>query len=88
LTLRHDQDVFTFEFAALDCTNPAKNQYAYKMENFDREWQNAGTARKATYTNLDPGEYVFRVKASNNDGVWNEEGASLRVTITPRWWQT
>ena len=90
LTLRYDQDVFTFEFAALDYTNPAKNQYAYKMENFDREWQNAGTARKATYTNLDPGAYVFRVKAANNDGVWNEvpQGGTLRITITPPWWQT
>jgi len=88
LTLRYDQKVFSFEFAALDYTDPSKNQYAYKMENFDREWRAAGTNRTATYTNLDPGEYVFRVKGSNNDGVWNEEGASIRITITPPWWRT
>ena len=88
LTLRHDQKVFSFEFAALDYTDPAKNRYAYKMENFDPDWQQAGTSRSATYTNLDPGEYVFRVKGANNDGVWNEEGASLNITILPPWWRT
>jgi signal transduction histidine kinase/ligand-binding sensor domain-containing protein len=88
ITLSHEHNVFSFEFAALDFTAPSKNQYAYKMENFDRDWQQAGTSRTATYTNLDPGEYVFRVKASNNDGVWNEEGASIKITITPPWWRT
>jgi hypothetical protein len=70
ITLSYEDKVFSFEFAALDFTAPAKNQYAYKMENFEDAWQQAGTSRTATYTNLDPGEYVFRVKASNNDGVW------------------
>jgi signal transduction histidine kinase/ligand-binding sensor domain-containing protein len=88
ITLSYEDKVFSFEFAALDFTAPAKNQYAYKMENFDADWQQAGTSRSATYTNLDPGEYVFRVKASNNDGVWNEEGASVRIIITPPWWRT
>jgi len=88
LTLRYDQKVFSFEFAALDYTDPSKNQYVYKMENFDRDWQPAGTRRTATYTNLDPGEYIFRVKGSNNDGVWNEEGVALKITITPPWWRT
>jgi len=88
ITLSYEHKVFSFEFAALDFTAPAKNQYAYKMENFDADWQQAGTSRTATYTNLDPGEYVFRVKACNNDGVWNEAGAAIRITITPPWWRT
>ncbi len=88
ITLSYQDKVFSFEFAALDFTAPAKNQYAYKMENFDADWQQAGTSRTATYTNLDPGEYVFRVKAANNDGVWNEQGASIKIIITPPWWRT
>ncbi len=88
LTLTYEQKVFSFEFAALDFTDPSKNQYAYEMENFDRGWQPAGTNRTVTYTNLDPGKYVFRVKGSNNDGVWNEDGVALKITITPPWWQT
>lgn len=88
LTLSHDQNVFSFEFAALDYTDPAKNRYRYKMENFDAAWREAGTGRTATYTNLNPGEYVFRVQGSNNDGVWNEQGALIKITITPPWWKT
>ena len=88
LTLSYDQKIFSFEFAALDYTQPSKNRYLYKMENFNDDWQAAGTDRMATYTNLDPGEYVFRVIGSNNDGVWNTEGASIRVRILPPWWRT
>jgi len=88
LTLSHDQNVFSFEFAALDFTDPAKNRYRYMMENFDAVWRENGTNRSATYTNLNPGEYVFRVQGSNNDGVWNEKGASIKIIITPPWWQT
>jgi len=88
LTLSHKHSVFTFEFAALDYTAPAKNQYAYKLDGFDREWREAGTQRTAVYTNLAPGKYVFHVKGSNNDGVWNEQGASLEVVITPPFWKT
>ncbi len=88
ITLAYDQSVFSFEFAALSYTSPEKNQYAYKMEGFDSEWLYAGTQNSATYTNLDPGEYLFRVKASNNDGVWNEQGFSIRVLIPPPWWLT
>ncbi|PYP78132.1 MAG: chemotaxis protein [Gemmatimonadetes bacterium] len=86
LTLSHKHSVFTFEFAALDYTSPAKNQYAYKLDGFDREWRDAGTQRSAVYTNLAPGSYTFHVKGSNNDGVWNEQGASLEVVITPPFW--
>lgn len=88
ITLAYDQSVFSFEFAALNYTSPEKNQYAYKMEGFDTEWLYAGTQNSATYTNLDPGEYLFRVKASNNDGLWNDEGVSIRVLIPPPWWLT
>jgi signal transduction histidine kinase/CheY-like chemotaxis protein/ligand-binding sensor domain-containing protein len=88
ITLAYDQSVFSFEFAALSYTSPEKNQYAYKMEGFDDGWLYAGTQNSATYTNLDPGEYLFRVKASNNDGIWNEQGFSIRVSIPPPWWLT
>jgi ligand-binding sensor domain-containing protein/signal transduction histidine kinase len=88
ITLRYDQSVFTFEFAALNYTLPEKNQYAYKMENFDKNWNYVGSSRTATYTNLDPGDYIFRVKASNTDGVWNEQSASITIHIIPPWWRT
>lgn len=88
ITLSHKQSVFTIEFAALNFTMPEKNQYAYQLEGFDTGWNKVGSDRKATYTNLDPGTYTFRVIASNNDGLWNENGASLRITITPPFWLT
>ncbi|MDZ7303648.1 MAG: response regulator [candidate division KSB1 bacterium] len=88
LALSHRDNTITFEFAALDFSAPEKNQYAYKMENFDQDWIHAGTAHSATYSNLPPGEYTFRVKGSNNDGIWNETGASLKITIAPPWWKT
>jgi signal transduction histidine kinase/ligand-binding sensor domain-containing protein/CheY-like chemotaxis protein len=88
LTLDHDQSVLSFEFAALNYSNTESNRYAYKLDGFDADWHQAGRQRRATYTNLDPGEYVFRVKAANNDGVWNERGTSLRIVIRPPFWQT
>ncbi len=88
IMLSYEHKVFSFEFAALDFTEPSKNQYAYRMDGFDKDWQPAGTNRTVTYTNLDPGRYVFRVKASNNDGVWNNDGVAINITITPPWWQT
>ncbi len=88
LVLSYKENYFTFEFAALDYTTPEKNSFAYLMEGVDRGWVEAGTQRAANYTSLDPGEYIFRVKASNNDGVWNEEGTSLKVIIMPPWWKT
>ncbi len=72
----------------MDFTSPEKNQYAYKMEGFDKDWIYSGNKSEATYTNLDPGQYVFSVKGSNNDGVWNEKGISIRITILPPWWKT
>jgi len=88
ITLSYRQSVFSFEFAALNYSVPQKNQYAYRLEGFDKDWNYVGNKRQATYTNLDPGEYTFRVKASNNDGIWNEEGTAIKVTIVPPWWQS
>ncbi len=89
IVLRYEQDVFRLRFAALDYTAPTKNRYAYKLEGFDKDWRYVGANdRSATYTRLSPGEYTFRVKASNNDGLWNEQGASIRIVVIPPWWQT
>ena len=86
--LSYKDNILTFEFAALSYLNNAKNQYAYKLEGFNDNWIHLGTKREVTFTNLDPGDYTLRVKGSNNDGIWNEEGASLKITITPPWWKT
>jgi signal transduction histidine kinase/streptogramin lyase len=89
LTLSYRHNVFSFEFAALSYANSQKNRYRYKLENFDRRWNEVGSKQRlATYTNLDPGKYVFRVQGSNSDGVWNKEGVSLPILITPPWWKT
>ncbi len=82
------ESVFSLEFAALEFTHSARNQYAYKMEGFDNDWVYCGTKREARYTNLDHGEYRFLVKASNNDGVWNETPATIRVVVVPPFWKT
>ena len=88
LVLSYDQSVFSIEFAALNYTQSEKNQYAYLLEGFDEEWNDIGHRRRVTFTNLDPKTYTLRVKASNNDGLWNEEGRSIRIIITPPWWRT
>ena len=88
LNLNYKQSTFSFLFSALNYVAPENNQYAYKLENFDKNWIKAGTERKASYTNIDPGDYVFKVKGSNNDGLWNEEGAAIKIHITPPFWST
>ena len=88
VTLSHIQNSLSVEFVALSFTQPEKNQYACMLEGFQDEWTHSGTERTASFTNLDPGRYVFRVKGSNNHGVWNEEGASLVIIITPPWWRS
>lgn len=88
LTLTHKQSVFTFEFVALNYSSPEKNQYAYMMEGVDKDWNYIGNKREVSYTGLPAGEYTFRVKASNNDGLWNKEGTSIHVVILPPWWAT
>lgn len=86
--LKHFQSVFTFEFAALDYTIPQENKYAYKLEGFDPEWRYIGNKHAVTYTNLDPGTYTFLVKASNNDGVWNNNATAVKIIIVPPFWKT
>ena len=89
LVLSYKDYVFSFEFAALDYSVPEKNRYAHMMEGLDTDWiYTDAFKRYADYTTLPPGKYVFRVKGSNNDGVWNEEGASIKITITPPFWVT
>ncbi|MFC1476383.1 two-component regulator propeller domain-containing protein [Fibrobacterota bacterium] len=88
IQLSYKDNFFSFEFSALHYVAPDKNQYAYFMEGLEGGWNYAGNRRYVTYTNLPPGEYVFRVKGSNNDGVWNEEGASLKIKIIPPFWRT
>ncbi|PZR36127.1 MAG: hybrid sensor histidine kinase/response regulator [Azospira oryzae] len=89
IQLKHKDNVFSIEFAALNFLHPQKNKYKYKLENFDQDWTEAGgTSRRVTYTNLNPGEYTFRVMASNNDGYWNEEGVRLQITILPPFWKS
>lgn len=90
IELNHETSVITFEFAALGYSLPEANSYAYMMEGFEEDWNYVGNVRSASYTNLDPGDYTFKVKASNGDGIWNEEGKSLKVSILPplynTWW--
>ena len=87
LVLSYLDLVFSFEFAVLNYRAPEKNSYKYRLEGFEAEWNEVDSTRRfATYTNMDPGDYVFRVIASNNDGIWNEEGASIRISVTPPWW--
>jgi signal transduction histidine kinase len=88
IRLTYKDRYFSFQFAALDFENPGKNLYAYKLEGFDHDWIKCGSRRYANYTNLSGGEFVFRVKGSNNDGVWNETGAAIRIHIKPPFWKT
>jgi hypothetical protein len=89
LTLSYRDNVFSFEFAALSYAKPQKNRYRYRLEGLEPDWNEVGSRQRlATYTNLDPGRYVFRVQGSNGDGVWNEEGVALPILVKPPWWGT
>lgn len=89
LTFHHTENSFSLEFTALHYASPHKNQYAYKLEGFDKEWiRTSSDKRWVTYTNLDAGDYTLKVKASNNDGIWNEEGISMQIVVLPPWWET
>ena len=89
LTLPHNKNSFSFEYTALSYFAPEKNEYAFYLEGFDQSWNYVGNVRRATYTNLSPGEYIFRVKASNNDGIWNDTGLALKIKIkSPIWWNS
>jgi signal transduction histidine kinase len=89
VTFRWPNNFFEFEFAALSYSQPEKNQYAYRLEGFrDESWNYIGTKRFGRYTNLPGGTYTLRLKGSNSDGVWNETGAALTVTVVPPFWET
>ncbi|MES2830062.1 MAG: two-component regulator propeller domain-containing protein [Bacteroidota bacterium] len=88
IDLTYKQSVFSIRFAALDYTVPGLNSYAYMLEGFDERWQYVGNQQAATYTNLNPGTYVFKVKAANNDGVWSKVPTTLVIVIHPPFWMT
>ncbi len=88
IQLSYRDNFISFDFSALDYNAPEKNQYAYMLDGVDQDWVYAGTRRYASYTNLRGGNYTFRVKASNNDGIWNSEGTEISIHITPPFWQT
>jgi signal transduction histidine kinase/ligand-binding sensor domain-containing protein len=86
IVLPYNENSLTFEFSALEFTNPARNRYMYRLEGIDDAWIDIGQRRFVTFSNLSPGEYVLRVKGSNNDGIWNEAGTSISIWIKPPWW--
>jgi signal transduction histidine kinase/CheY-like chemotaxis protein/streptogramin lyase len=88
LELDWQQNFFEFEYAALNYTHPEKNQYAYKLEGFDKDWYEAGNRRFGRYSGLPAGDYTLRIKGSNNDGLWNEKGISLPIKVVPPFWET
>ena len=88
IELSYADDFLTFEFAALDYSTPEEIQYAYLLEGFDKDWNNVGTRRFAGYTNVPPGEYTFRVRGTNSDGVWSAAEAAIAIVIPPPFWQT
>ncbi len=89
IRLKHDENVFTIEFTNLNFIHPERRKYMYRMENFKDEWFTVDSReRKVTYTNLNPGKYLFRVRSTNNDGTWSEQEAQLSIVIRPPWWNT
>ncbi len=88
IILNYDQSNISIEYSALSYVFSERNQYAYKLEGFDKEWNNVGSRRMAYYTNIPPGEYRFVVRGSNNDGVWNDEGTSIKIVVRPPFWKT
>jgi ligand-binding sensor domain-containing protein/signal transduction histidine kinase len=88
VTLSYKQNFFSFEFAALNFKRADENEFAYQLVNLDKDWISSGTRRIASYTYIPPGEYTFRVKGSNDEGVWNEKGTSIKIIVLPPWWMT
>lgn len=89
VNLEYDENIISFEFSALSYFSPKNNQYQYRLEGFDKEWVTCSSDRRfATYTNLNPGVYLFEVKGSNNDGLWSDESAKLKLIIRQPWWKT
>lgn len=88
VTLQYKQNDFSLDYVALNYSQPEKNEYAYMLEGFDNGWKYVGNNKTAAYTNLNPGNYIFRVKASNSDGIWNENAATVKLKILPPLWRT
>lgn len=88
ITLNYTQSVFTIEYVGINYNYSKKNQYAYYLEGFEKDWNYAGNNRTATYTNLAPGNYVFKVKSANADGSWSNDNLELKIKILPPWWKT
>jgi signal transduction histidine kinase/ligand-binding sensor domain-containing protein len=88
IRLTYNQNNISIDYTGIHYANPAKNKFAYKLENYDSDWREVGPLRTANYYGLPPGNYIFRVKAANSNSVWNETGASIPITITPPWWKT
>ncbi|TRZ45081.1 hybrid sensor histidine kinase/response regulator transcription factor [Robertkochia solimangrovi] len=88
ISLNASQSVFTIEYSGINFTRPEENEFAYYLEGYENSWNYVGNVRNATYTNLDPGNYTFKLKSSNNDGVWNENPLELKITVLPPWWKT
>lgn len=87
--LNYQQNDISFTFAALSYVHPEKNEFAHRLVGYDEEWIHTdATKRFANYTNLDPGTYTFKVRASNNDGLWNDKGVEVKIIISPPWWKT
>lgn len=86
--LKHNQNSISINYTGIHYANPIRNKFTYKLENYDSNWREVGNIRTAYYYDLPPGNYVFRVKAANSNGVWNKEGASVTFSITPPWWRT
>ncbi|MDB4334814.1 ATP-binding protein [bacterium] len=87
ITLNPKQSIFSFAFSATNYNEPEHNQYAYMLKGLDKDWIYVGNKREVTYANIPSGKYTFRVKASNNQGLWNEEGTSIEIIILPPWWR-
>ncbi len=89
IRLTHDQSaLFSVEFAAINYISTSKNQYSYKLEGYDKNWNYLGSERKVTFTNLDPGDYTLHIRASNNDGIWNMQGSKVHIKLLPPFWKT
>ncbi len=88
IELDWQENFFEFEFIALNFTRSEQNKYAYMMQGLDQDWYYSGTERHGRYSGIPPGDYVLRLRGSNNDGVWNEEGISIAIKISPPFWRT
>ena len=88
INLNYDQNDFSFEFAVLSFSQTSKNEYAYQLVNHDNGWQKVGNRREAYYTNVPPGYYIFKVKGTNNDGIWSSQESAVEIVISPAWYNT